>query len=153
MPPIPTIDIKKILQILPHRYPFLLLDRVIEITPGEYINAYKNVSFNEPFFQGHFPGLPIMPGVLILEAMAQAGGVMTLSLMSEAELKATFFLFTGIENVRFRHQVVPGDQLILEGKLLRHRLQLWKMSCRAFVDNNLVAEAELTAALTNKEAL
>lgn len=147
-----TIAIQEILRLLPHRYPFLLVDRITEVKPGEYIKAYKNVSFNEPFFQGHFPGLPVMPGVLILEAMAQAGGLIVL-LTNTIDVENKLFLFTGIENVRFRRQVIPGDKLSLECKIIRHRLQLWKMSCQALVENSLVAEAELTAAMTDKGAL
>lgn len=149
--PLPP-NIQKILQLLPHRYPFLLVDRVIEFNPGKYIKAYKNVSINEPFFQGHFPGFPVMPGVLILEAMAQSGGITILQSFPINELQGKVFLFAGIENVKFRQQVIPGDQLILECEIIRHKLQLWKMSCQAFVNNKLVAEAILTAAMTNKES-
>jgi 3-hydroxyacyl-[acyl-carrier-protein] dehydratase len=145
-----TLDIKKILRMLPHRYPFLLVDRVVSVDPGKSIEAYKCVSFNEPFFQGHFPGLPVMPGVLILEALAQAGGIMTLiGLQQDAADKLC--LFTGIDKVRFRRSVVPGDRLVLCCKLLRNRLHLWKLSCTALVDGHIAAEGELTAALLDRE--
>lgn len=150
--PLP-LNIQGILQLLPHRYPFLLVDRIIELKPGKYIKAYKNVSINEPFFQGHFPNLPVMPGVLILEAMAQSGGITALHELPFDELKDKVFLFAGLDLVKFRQQVIPGDQLILECEITRHKLQLWKMSCHAFVDNKLVAEAQLTAAMINKENL
>ena len=146
----PVLDIRAIMRLLPHRYPFLMVDRVTEIVPGESIKAYKCVSFNEPFFEGHFPGLPVMPGVMIVEAMAQAGGLMVLhSLADKVENK--IFLFTGIESVRFRRQVYPGDRLDLECRLLRHKLKLWKMEGKAFVDGVLAAEAILSAAVTERE--
>ena len=132
-----SFDIRKILEFLPHRYPFLLVDRVNEIVDGEYIKAHKCVSFNEPFFQGHFPGVPVMPGVLIIEALAQAGGLLVL-------------LFSGLEKVRFRRPVFPGDRLDLECRLIRHKLKLWKMEGRAYVDGVLAAEAEITAAVTDR---
>ena len=118
-----SFDIRKILEFLPHRYPFLLVDRVNEIVDGEYIKAHKCVSFNEPFFQGHFPGVPVMPGVLIIEALAQAGGLLVL------------------------HGFDPSD---LECRLIRHKLKLWKMEGRAYVDGVLAAEAEITAAVTDR---
>ena len=106
------MDIQRILRLLPHRYPFLLVDRVVECVAGSHIRAYKNVTFNEPFFQGHFPGAPIMPGVLILEALAQTGGLLAVSGMDSLDDK--LFLFTGLDGVKFRRQVVPGDRLDLE---------------------------------------
>ncbi|MDR2826006.1 MAG: 3-hydroxyacyl-ACP dehydratase FabZ [Deltaproteobacteria bacterium] len=140
-------DIRKIMEALPHRYPFLLVDRVVDMLPGETLKCYKNVTINEPFFQGHFPGIPVMPGVLIIEAMAQAGGILILSSSSVDLSKKPIFLFTGIEKVRFRKQVIPGDRLDLEGRLLRKKMRIWKMSCQAMVDGALVAEAELSGAL------
>lgn len=147
---LPDFDVRKIMEYLPHRYPFLLVDRVVELRPGEYIRAHKNVTFNEPFFQGHFPGLPVMPGVLIMEAMAQAGGIMVLSTADMPLENDPVFLFAGMERVRFRRPVVPGDRLELHGTLLRKKMRLWKMSCQAYVDGALAAEGELSAALSFK---
>ena len=140
-----TMDIQRILSILPHRYPFLLVDRVVECVPGSHIKAYKNVSVNEPFFQGHFPGVPIMPGVLILEALAQTGGLLAAAGMGD--LADKLFLFTGLDGVKFRRQVVPGDRLDLECSNMRMKLKLCKMEARAFVDGKLAAEARITAAI------
>ena len=138
-----NFDIRKILSCLPHRYPFLLVDRVTELERGKSIKAYKNVTFNEPFFQGHFPGLPIFPGVLIMEALAQAGGLLVLSSLSPEEAANTMCLFSGMEGVRFRRQVVPGDRLDLHGELLRKKMRICKMGCQALVSGQVVAEAEL----------
>jgi beta-hydroxyacyl-ACP dehydratase FabZ len=140
-----VFDIKSILDHLPHRYPFLLVDRVIEFEAAKRIVALKNVTFNEPFFQGHFPDTPIMPGVLIVEAMGQAGGVLvTQSLPPEKQ--GNLFLFMGFDKVRFRKPVVPGDQLILELEMLNLRTRAVKMAGIAKVDGNVVAEAQLLAA-------
>lgn len=145
-----TMNIQRILQLLPHRYPFLLVDRVVECVQGEYIKAYKNVTFNEPFFQGHFPNAPIMPGVLILEALAQTGGLLVASAMESTEGK--LFLFTGLDKVKFRKQVTPGDKLELVCSNLRMKLALCKMEAKAYVDGKVVCEAELTAAVGNRPA-
>jgi len=142
------MDIQRILQLLPHRYPFLLVDRVVECVSGSHIKAYKNITFNEPFFQGHFPGAPIMPGVLILEALAQTGGLLAVSGMESLDDK--LFLFTGLDGVKFRRQVVPGDRLDLECCNLRMKLKLCKMEARAFVDGKLAAEAQITAAIGDR---
>lgn len=142
-------DIQKIMQYLPHRYPFLLIDRVEEVVPGEKVIALKNVTINEPFFQGHFPGMPVMPGVLVLEAMGQAGGVLVYESLKEKK-ENTLVFFTGIDRARFRKPVVPGDQLIFELKLLRKRANLVRMAGVATVDGNKVAEAELMAAFGDK---
>lgn len=147
---IQTMNIQRILQLLPHRYPFLLVDRVVECVQGEYIKAYKNVTFNEPFFQGHFPNAPIMPGVLILEALAQTGGLLVASAMESTEGK--LFLFTGLDKVKFRKQVTPGDKLELVCSNLRMKLALCKMEAKAYVDGKVVCEAELTAAVGNRPA-
>ncbi|WP_297826947.1 3-hydroxyacyl-ACP dehydratase FabZ [uncultured Desulfovibrio sp.] len=147
-PPSQGMDIQRILNILPHRYPFLLVDRVVECVPGSHIRAYKNVSMNEPFFQGHFPGVPIMPGVLILEALAQTGGLLAAAGMGD--LTDKLFLFTGLDGVKFRRQVVPGDRLDLECSNMRMKLKLCKMEARAFVDGTLAAEARITAAIGDK---
>lgn len=143
-----AMDIQRILSILPHRYPFLLVDRVVECVPGSHIKAYKNVSVNEPFFQGHFPGVPIMPGVLILEALAQTGGLLAAAGMGD--LADKLFLFTGLDGVKFRRQVVPGDRLDLECSNMRMKLKLCKMEARAFVDSKLAAEARITAAIGDR---
>jgi 3-hydroxyacyl-[acyl-carrier-protein] dehydratase len=137
------LELAQILKILPHRYPFLLVDRVIEMVPGERVVAIKNVTANEPFFPGHFPGYPVMPGVLIVEALAQAGCVMMLSSMEDRQNKVPFF--AGINRCKFRRQVVPGDQLRLELNVLRQRGASCKMAAKAFVGEELAAEAEIMA--------
>jgi 3-hydroxyacyl-[acyl-carrier-protein] dehydratase len=143
--PKPIITVEEIQKLLPHRYPFLLIDRIIEYVPGERAVGIKNVSFNEPHFQGHFPGRPIMPGVLIVEAMAQVGGVV-LTQMLESE--AGLFVFAGIDKVRFRRQVVPGDQLVMKVELLCvKRRRFGKMQGRAEVNGQLAAEGELLFSL------
>lgn len=144
-----SMNIEQILKFLPHRFPFLLVDRVLECLPGSYIKAYKNVTVNEPFFQGHFPGCPIMPGVLILEALAQAGGLLAASSIKEG-LENKLFLFTGLDKVKFRRQVVPGDQLFLECSNMRMKMKLCKMDAKAHVDGKIAAEAEITAALGDR---
>ena len=141
-----VFDIRSIMQNLPHRYPFLLVDRVLSIEPGVGIKSFKNVTINEPFFQGHFPGEPIMPGVLILEAMAQTGIIFAKNTDPEG-LKDKLLVFAGIDGVRFRRQVVPGDQLIMDLKLIKRKSIIWKMEGRASVDDKVVAEAELIAAI------
>jgi len=138
------LDILAIIRRLPHRYPFLLIDRIIRMVAGESIVALKNVTMNEPFFQGHFPSQPVMPGVLIVEAMAQAGGVLA-SESRGAEQAGGIIYFMGMDHVRFRQPVVPGDQLILEAQVLKMRSKVAKMAGRALVDGQLVAEAELLA--------
>ena len=140
----PAFEIQGIMELLPHRYPFLLVDRVIELVPNDRIVALKNVTINEPFFQGHFPGKPVMPGVLIIEAMAQAGGILAYQ-TSSAEKRNRLIYFMGMDKVRFRKMVVPGDQIIFEAKILKFRSKVAKMSGTASVDNQLVAEAELMA--------
>jgi len=137
------------MQYLPHRYPFLLIDRVETIVPGEKIIALKNVTINEPFFQGHFPGMPVMPGVIILEAMGQAGGVMVYESLNEQKEGNLVFL-TGIDKARFRKPVVPGDQLVFELKLLKKRAKLIRMAGVATVDGVRVAEAEIMASYGEK---
>ena len=138
------LNISKIMEYLPHRYPFLLVDRVLSYEPKEKITAIKNVTINEPFFQGHFPGHPIMPGVLIVEAMAQVGGV--LAFLSQTEEKpGSVIYFTGIDKVRFRRPVVPGDQITFEIEFLKMRSRVVKMAGKALVEGNLAAEAELMA--------
>ncbi|MCL1916416.1 MAG: 3-hydroxyacyl-ACP dehydratase FabZ [Desulfovibrionaceae bacterium] len=146
----PVMNLLQIMEFLPHRYPFLLVDRVVELTPGKTIRAYKNVSFNEEFFQGHFPGLPVMPGVLITEAMAQAGGVMILAAFTPEEREGKIFLFAGMDKVRFRKPVYPGDRLDLHCEILGHKLRLWKMAAKAYVDGQLAAEAEISAGMADR---
>ena len=141
-----VFDIQTIAALLPHRYPFLLIDRVVNLTPNKKIVALKNVTMNEPFFQGHFPTFPIMPGVLIVEAMAQAAGVLALESMS-AEQRGGPVFFMGMDKVKFRKPVVPGDQLLFEVQILKFRSKIVKASGKALVENAVVAEAELMATL------
>lgn len=147
------LDINRIMAFLPHRYPFLLVDRVVSLVPNKSVHAYKNVSANEGFFQGHFPGLPVMPGVLIIEALAQASGLMVLSEFDEQRLKESIFLFSGIENAKFRRPVLPGDRLDLYCELTRQKRQLWRMKGTAMVDGQVAVQAEMTAAITAKEII
>jgi beta-hydroxyacyl-ACP dehydratase FabZ len=140
-----VFDITSIMQNLPHRYPLLLVDRVLELVKNERIVALKNVTFNEPFFQGHFPGTPIMPGVLIIEAMGQAGGVLV-SQSFPPENQGRLIYFMGFDKVRFRKPVVPGDQLILKLEILKLRSKVVKMAGIALVDEKIVAEGQLMAA-------
>ncbi len=139
-----TFDIRRIQDFLPHRYPFLLIDRIIEMEPRQRIVGIKNVTINEPYFQGHFPGNPVMPGVLILEAMGQAAAVLFLN---EGDLDGRFVYFAGADKVRFRRPVVPGDQLRCEVEVLRVRSKSCKVFARATVDGELAAEATLFSVL------
>ena len=142
-----TFAVEEIQKLLPHRYPFSLVDRIIEYVPGERAVGIKNVTFNEPHFQGHFPGRPIMPGVLIVEAMAQVGGVVLTQML---ESDGGLFLFAGIDKVRFRRQVVPGDQLVMTVELLCIKQRRFgKMQAHAEVDGKLATEGELTFSLVN----
>jgi 3-hydroxyacyl-[acyl-carrier-protein] dehydratase len=144
------IDIRQIMSLLPHGYPFLLVDRILEIEPGKRIVGIKNVTYNEPFFPGHFPGRPIMPGVLIVEAMAQTAGVLAFkSIPEEGQRKPVLFL--GLDNVRFRKPVVPGDQLRMELEITRHRQAIWGFKGKAFVEDKVVAEADLLAMLGEED--
>jgi beta-hydroxyacyl-ACP dehydratase FabZ len=144
------LSIIEIMKLLPHRYPMLLVDRILEIDPGKRIVGLKNVSANEQFFQGHFPGAPVMPGVLIVEAMAQCGAVLFLRDLEDRERK--LFLFGGVDKARFRRPVVPGDQLILECELLAKRSNTVKLRGTAKVDGNVVAEAEMLSVMTERPA-
>jgi len=137
------------MEIIPHRYPFLLVDRIESMKEGEEIVGIKNVSINEPFFVGHFPGNPIMPGVLIVEAMAQVGGILAFH-SSPKEWAGSLVYFMGIDKVRFRKPVVPGDQLRLKLTTIRQKKRIFKMRGEAYVEDTLVAEAELMAAIENK---
>jgi 3-hydroxyacyl-[acyl-carrier-protein] dehydratase len=143
------MDIRWIMDSLPHRYPFLLIDRVLEMVPGKRIVAIKNVSVNEPHFPGHFPGAPIMPGVLIVESMAQAGAALLLHDMPDKASKLVYF--TGIDKARFRRTVRPGDQLRLTLEVLNLRSRNCRMRGTAEVDGQLAAEAEILSALVNRE--
>lgn len=140
------VNIEKILEYLPHRYPFLLIDRVIDYEPSKFIRALKNVSFNEPHFGGHFPGHPVMPGVLILEAMAQASGVLAQLSAQIKQGKSPLFYLVKIDKARFRKPVVPGDQLILEIEQIRMRRGMGLYDSRALVDGELVASAQILCA-------
>jgi 3-hydroxyacyl-[acyl-carrier-protein] dehydratase len=145
------LDVTQIQAILPHRYPFLLVDRIIEYEPRKRVVGIKNVSLNEPFFAGHFPGAPVMPGVLIVEAMAQTAGVMMLASLPDRETKLVFF--TGIDSAKFRRPVVPGDQLRLELTVLKLRPRYIKLRGEAYVDGQLVAEAGISSALVDRNVV
>ena len=142
--------IRDILNILPHRYPFLLVDRIVALDPGKRIVGLKNVTFNEPFFQGHFPGAPVMPGVLIIESMAQVAGVLIYRDLPAKEKKLIYF--TGIENAKFRRPVTPGDQLLIETEMLNRRSTYGKMAGRATVEGKLAAEAVVQFAIVDRPA-
>lgn len=139
-----SLNIQEILSYLPHRYPFLLLDKIIDVEPGKYVIGIKNVTVNEPFFAGHFPGRPIMPGVLILEALAQASGI--LAFTTDKNVGNSIFYFAGIDNARFKRIVIPGDQLRLESELLKVKQGLWKCRATATVEGQLACSAEILAA-------
>jgi 3-hydroxyacyl-[acyl-carrier-protein] dehydratase len=144
------IEINEIQRLLPHAFPFLLVDRIVEYEPGKRIVGLKNVTFNEPFFPGHFPGKPIMPGVLIVEALAQTGGI--LAFKSNPDLKGDV-RFVGIDGARFRRPVTPGDQLRLVLEVVKHRREMWVFDAQAFVDGKKVAEAQLMAVLQQDEEI
>ena len=140
------MNIDQILEYLPHRYPFLLVDRVTEIDKGVSITGYKNVTINEPFFTGHFPGNPIMPGVLILEAMAQVSGILGFVTNDSKPTEGRIQYFAGSNRVRFKRPVIPGDRLVLESSLIANKHSIWKFDCRALVDGNVVCVAEIMTA-------
>ena len=141
------MDIHKILKQLPHRYPFLLVDRVLAIDKGKTIKALKNVTINEPFFEGHFPHRPVMPGVLMLEALAQAAALLAFDTLDSSPTDDMVYYFAGIDGARFKRPVEPGDQLVLEVELLRMKAGIFKFKARALVDGDLAVEAELTCAM------
>ena len=141
------IDIQEILELLPHRFPFLLVDRVLVLNPGKDIVALKNVTINEPFFGGHFPARPVMPGVLIIEAMAQAAGILSFKTPELNLVRGSIFYFAGIDHARFKRPVQPGDQLQLEAEILKIVRGVGKFKCRATVDGKLAAEGEILAVL------
>ena len=140
------MDIAEIREYLPHRYPFLLVDRVIDLELGKAIIAIKNVTINEPFFDGHFPNLPIMPGVLIIEAMAQAAGILGFKTLDKKPSDGSIYMFVGTDKMRFKKPVVPGDQLILKAAIVSSRSGLWKFDCRAEVDGEMVASGQILCA-------
>ena len=142
------MDINEIQSVIPHRYPFLLIDRIVEIEPFKRIVALKNVTINEPFFQGHFPGAPVLPGVIIIEAMAQAGAVLLFREVQDRESKLLYF--TSIEEAKFRRPVGPGDQLILEVSVIKYKMGYAKLRGEARVDGNLVTEAIISSALADR---
>jgi 3-hydroxyacyl-[acyl-carrier-protein] dehydratase len=142
------LDVNEIMKLLPHRYPFLLVDRIVEMEAGKKIIGLKNVTMNEPFFPGHFPGHPVMPGVLIVEAMAQVAAILVYSSSEDNKGKITYFV--GIENTKFRKPVVPGDQLRLELEVIGNRRGIYTFSGKAFVDGKLVTESELRATFADK---
>ena len=145
------LDIEKILEILPHRWPFIMVDRVTDVVPNEHIRGHKSVSMNEPWFLGHFPKHPIMPGVLVIEALAQIGGI--LAYASEPFDPATSLLyFLGIDKAKFRRPVIPGDRLDLEVHVIHHRTNVWKLRGEASVDGTLCAQGELLASVVDREA-
>ena len=141
-------DINSILNLLPHRYPFVLVDRIVDITPGEKLTAYKNVTLNEPFFQGHFPSQPVMPGVLVLEAMCQAGAFLVLNSVDDPMKKNMFF--SALSDSKFRHPIIPGDQLRLEMILAKFRLGTALLIGKGYVGDKLVAEANLKATVVDR---
>ena len=145
-----VVDIQKI---LPHRYPFLLVDRITHLTPGEYIEGYKNVSISEPVFEGHFPGHPIYPGVMIIEGMAQAGGVLAFKSVDEDiqdQAKDKVVYFMSIDKAKFRSPVTPGDKLVYKIDVIKHKGTVWQLAAKAYVDDKIVAQAELKAMIVDK---
>lgn len=146
-----SMDIHQILEHLPHRYPFLLVDRVLEVVPGERIKALKNVSINEPFFPGHYPHHPVMPGVLIIEALAQAAAILSFRTMGDRPNDQSVYYFVGIDSARFKRPVGPGDQLELSVSITLQKRGIWKYSAKASVDGQVAAEAELMCTIRNIE--
>ncbi len=146
------MDIGEIMKYLPHRYPMLLIDRVVEFHHGQSLIALKNVSYNEPYFQGHFPNRPVMPAVIILEAMAQATGILVLRSMDKLPSEKSVYYFVGIDGARFRRPVVPGDQLRIEVNLLRSSRGIWKLRSEATVAGDVVASGDLMGAMREIEA-
>ena len=140
------MDVKEIREYLPHRYPFLLVDRVVELKEGESIVAYKNVTVSEPFFNGHFPDHPVMPGVLVVEAMAQAAGILGFKTMDKKPQDGSIYYFVGADKLRFKRPVVPGDQLMLEAKVISERRGIWKFDVNASVEGEMVSSATILCA-------
>ena len=144
-----TMNVNEIKKYLAHRYPFLLVDKVVDFEVGEWLTAVKNITINEPFFQGHFPDFPVMPGVLIIEAMAQATGLLGFRTMDEQPSENMLYLFAGADKARFKRQVVPGDVLTLHVKLLKRKRSIWKFECEARVEGDLAASAIITCAASD----
>ena len=144
----PILDVEQIMEYLPHRFPMLLVDRIVEVDPGKRIVGIKNVTINEPFFQGHFPGHPIMPGVLIIEAMGQVGGLLLMDVVEKPEDYVVYFM--ALDNVKWRRPVVPGDQIVFELEMLQFRRHVCKMRGRGIVDGQIVAEADLMARIVER---
>jgi 3-hydroxyacyl-[acyl-carrier-protein] dehydratase len=142
------VDVNEIQKLIPHRFPFLLVDRVVSLEPGKKLTAYKNVTINEPFFQGHFPGLPVMPGVLIVEALAQAAAL--LAYKTEESSRDKVAMLMSMDNVKFRKPVVPGDRLQLDIEVVKKKGPIWKQKCTATVDGQKVAEAEIMAMVVDR---
>lgn len=140
------MDVQEIREYLPHRYPFLLVDRVTEIELGKSITAYKNITINEAIFNGHFPDIPIFPGVLIIEAMAQAAGILGFKTMDKKPSDGSIYMFAGVDNVRFKRQVVPGDQLVMKVDYVSDKRGIWKFECRSYVDDQLACTATILCA-------
>lgn len=140
------IEIEEIKEYLPHRYPFLFVDRVIELELGKYIKAYKNVTTNEPFFPGHFPDKQVMPGVLILEAMAQASGILGFKTMNKKPEEGSMYYFVGADALRFKKPAVPGDRIILESEVITNKKGIWKFGCKASVEEEIIGEAVILCA-------
>jgi 3-hydroxyacyl-[acyl-carrier-protein] dehydratase len=145
------MDIHEILEYLPHRYPFLLVDRVLDVVPGERITALKNVSMNEPFFPGHYPHHPVMPGVLVIEALAQTAAILSFKSMGGKPDDKSVYYFVGIDSARFKRPVTPGDQLIFEVSILTSKRGIWKFAAQAKVDGQVAAEAELMCTMRKLE--
>ncbi|MEX2963424.1 3-hydroxyacyl-ACP dehydratase FabZ [Microbulbifer sp. TYP-18] len=141
------MDVREIRQYLPHRYPFLLVDRVVELEEGKYIKGYKNISVNEEVFNGHFPEVPIFPGVMIVEALAQVSGILGFKTLGQKPEDGYLYLFGGIDDVRFKRQVVPGDRLQLESEVVSERRGIWKFACKASVDGELATTANVLCAV------
>jgi len=143
-------DVNQIQEMLPHRYPFLLVDRITEVKKGEFVEGYLNISITNQVFQGHFPGHPIYPGVLIIEGMAQTGAILPFTVMSKEELNDKVVYFMSIDKAKFRKPVLPGDKLVYRVSTVKHRGKIWQLKGEAYVDGELVSEAELKAMIMDK---
>jgi len=145
-----VFDVNQIQEMLPHRYPFLLVDRITEVKKGEYVEGYLNISITNSVFQGHFPGHPIYPGVLIIEGMAQTGAILPFTIMDKEELQEKVVYFMSIDKAKFRKPVLPGDKLVYKVSTIKHRGKIWQLKGEAYVDGELVSEAELKAMIMDK---